>query len=210
MDFQSHNSSCLTIKFFIMSSVKYRVREFTPTAKQGGSHSFYAEAVVSTDITANELAKKIAARTGMRSYEAAAAIHAIADIVAEETLEGSRVSLANEDGTTLVAIYPKVSGSISDAEVLANPQKFNNAKKATEDMLTADRLQWTLGASIGIKYSRQFALNKTAKKVKYNAADVVADEDTTGTGTDTGGTTKPAAPTDSKSSGSGSASSGNE
>lgn len=200
-------------KFFIMSSVKYRVREFTPTAKQGGSHSFYAEAVVSTDITANELAKKIAARTGMRSYEAAAAIHAIADIVAEETLEGSRVSLANEDGTTLVAIYPKVSGSISDAEVQANPQKYNNAKKATEDMLTADRLQWTLGASIGIKYSRQFALNKTAKKVKYNAADVVADEGTTdagGTGTDTGGTTKPAAPTDSKSSNSGSASSGNE
>lgn len=192
-----------------MSSVKYRVREFTPTAKQGGSHSFYAEAVVSTDITANELAKKIAARTGMRSYEAAAAIHAIADIVAEETLEGSRVSLANEDGTTLVAIYPKVSGSISDAEVQANPQKFNNAKKATEDMLTADRLQWTLGASIGIKYSRQFALNKTAKKVKYNAADVVADDGTTGTGSDTGGTTKPAAPTDSKSSSS-SASSSNE
>ena len=27
------------------------------------------------------------------------AIHAIADIVAEETLEGSRISLANEDGT---------------------------------------------------------------------------------------------------------------
>ena len=168
-----------------MSVVKYRVREYTPTAKQGGSHSFFAEAVVSTDITANELAKKIAARTGMRSYEAAAAIHAIADIVAEETLEGSRVSLSNEDGSNLVSIYPKVSGSISDAEVLANPQKFNGAKKATEDMLTADRLQWTLGASVGIKYSRQFALNKTAKKVKFNATDIAVEDTPVPGGTDT-------------------------
>ena len=31
-----------------------------------------------------ELAKKIAARTGIKSYEAASVIHAIADIVAEE------------------------------------------------------------------------------------------------------------------------------
>ena len=50
------------------------------------------------------------------------AIHAIADIVAEETLEGSRISLANEDGTKLVSIYPKVSGSISDAQVQVEPE----------------------------------------------------------------------------------------
>ena len=67
-----------------MSKVKYRVREFTPKANQGGTHSFFAEAVISTDIDATELARKIAARTGIKSYEAAMAIHAIADIVAEE------------------------------------------------------------------------------------------------------------------------------
>lgn len=165
-----------------MAKVKYRVREYTPTANQGGSHSFYAEAVVSTDITAVELAKKIAARTGMRSYEASAAIHAIADIVAEETLEGSRVSLSNEDGTMLVSIYPKVSGSISDAEVQADPKKYNNAKKATEEMLTPDKLTWTLGATIGKKYSQQFAMNKVAQKVKVSATDVVAEPTTGGTG----------------------------
>ena len=33
-----------------MSKVKYRVREFTPKANQGGTHSFFAEAVISTDI----------------------------------------------------------------------------------------------------------------------------------------------------------------
>ena len=70
-----------------MSKVKYRVREFTPKANQGGTHSFFAEAVISTDIDATELAKKIAARTGIKSYEASMAIHAIADIVAEETLD---------------------------------------------------------------------------------------------------------------------------
>ena len=64
-----------------MPKVKYCVREFTPKANQGGTHSFFAEAVISTDIDATELAKKIAARTGIKSYEAASVIHAIADIV---------------------------------------------------------------------------------------------------------------------------------
>lgn len=158
-----------------MAKVKYRIREYSPSQNQGGSHSFYAEAVINTDITAVELAKKIAARTGMKSYEAQAAIHAIADIVAEETLEGSRVSLANEDGTKLVTIYPKVSGSISDKDVQDNPDKYNGATVATEDMLTPDLLTWTLGATIGTKYSKNFALNKQAQKVKFVASDVTAD-----------------------------------
>ena len=95
--------------------------------------------------------------------------------MAEETLEGSRVSLENEDGTKLVTIYPKVSGSISDNDVRQNPQKYDNAQAATEDMLTPDLLTWTLGATIGQKYSRQFALNKQAQKVKFVATDVTAD-----------------------------------
>ena len=159
-----------------MAKIKYRVKEFTPSDKMSGTHSVYADVVISTDITSVELAKKVAARTGMRSYEVAAAINAIADVIAEETLEGSRVSLTSEDGARFVTIYPKVSGSISDAEVQANPQKYNNAKKATEDMLTPDRLQWTLGASVGPKYVKQFVLNKVAQKVKVTATDVVADD----------------------------------
>ena len=176
-----------------MAKVKYRIREYSPTQNQGGSHSFYAEAVINTDITAVELAKKIAARTGMKSYEAQAAIHAIADIVAEETLEGSRVSLANEDGTKLVTIYPKVSGSISDKDVQDNPDKYNGATVATEDMLTPDLLTWTLGATIGTKYSKNFALNKQAQKVKFSATDVPAEptdgDDTGNTGGNQGGGT---------------------
>ena len=34
-----------------MAKVKYRVREYTPTANQGGTHSFFAEAA--TDVTAD-------------------------------------------------------------------------------------------------------------------------------------------------------------
>lgn len=173
-----------------MSNVKYRIREFTPTQNQGGTHSFYAEAVINTDITSVELAKKIAARTGIKSYEAQAVIHAIADIVAEETLEGSRISLNNEGGTKLVTIYPKVTGSISDKDVQANPEKYNGAQAATEDMLKPDMLQWTLGATIGIKYAKSFALNKQAQKVKFSATDVPAEPtDSTDTGDNTGGNT---------------------
>ena len=36
-----------------MSKVKYRVREFTPKANQGGAHSWFAEAVIDNDITNN-------------------------------------------------------------------------------------------------------------------------------------------------------------
>ena len=52
-------------------------------------------------------------------------------------------------------------------------------------MLTPDLLSWTLGATVGInrwsserkaKYSKQFALNKQAQKVKYVATDIVAEE----------------------------------
>ena len=113
--------------------------------------------------------------------------------MAEETLEGSRISLANEDGTKLVSIYPKVSGSISDAQVQAEPEKYGGAQVATEDMLTPDLLQWTLGATVGIKYSKQFALNKQAQKVKYVATDIVAEEPETpsGGGDNNGGNGNP-------------------
>ena len=63
-----------------------------------------------------------------------------------------------------------------------DPEKYGGAQVATEDMLTPDLLQWTLGATIGIKYSKQFALNKQAQKVKYVATDIVAEEPETPSG----------------------------
>lgn len=160
-----------------MSKVKYRVREFTPQGNQAGFHSFFAETVISNDINNAELAKKIAARTGYKAYECQSVIAAIADIVSEEVLESNRISLANEEGTKLVSIYPKVSGSISDKDVQDNPEKYNGAQVATEDMLTADMLTWTLGATIGVKFSKKFAIDKQAQKVKVTTADVVAENE---------------------------------
>jgi len=70
--------------------------------------------------------------------------------------------------------------------------KDDNAQAATEDMLTPDLLTWTLGATIGQKFSRQFALNKQAQKVKFVATDVTADPtDGDDDNTQTGGNTDP-------------------
>jgi hypothetical protein len=42
-------------------------------------------------------------------------------------------------------------------------------------MLTADRLTWTLGASVGIKFSKQFAMSKQAQRVAFNPNQEAAD-----------------------------------
>lgn len=162
-----------------MSKVKYRVREFNPTPNMTGrTHSFYAEAVINNDIDNAELAKKIAARTGFKSYECQAVIAAIADIVGEEVLESNRISLANEQGTKMLSIYPKVNGSVSDADILKETTAAHAAdpsvpirNKAEESDLTADRLSWVLGSTVGVKFSKQFGLQKQAQKVKVVATD---------------------------------------
>ena len=173
-----------------MAKVKYRIREFKPTQNQTGGHSFFAEAVVDNIITNKELGKKVEARTGLRAYEVQTALAAVAEIILEETAENNRVQIENADGTSLVSIYPSCSGSISDKEVQANPDKYDGATVATEDMLTADRIKWALGASIGRKFSNQFALNKQAMKVDYSATQETADpepETPSGGGDNNGG-----------------------
>ena len=155
-----------------MSKVKYRVREYTPNENQQGSHSFFAETVINNRIDNAELARKIAARTGFKAYECQAVVAAIADIVAEEVLESNSVCLANEQGIQLVSIYPKVSGSISDKDVQDNPEKYGNAQVATEDMLTPDMLSWALGATVGVKFSKKFSIDKQAQKVKTTTTEV--------------------------------------
>lgn len=172
-----------------MAKTKWRAREYTPSENQQGSHSFYAEAVISTEIDNRDLAKKIQDRTGMRAYEAQAAIAAMAEIVAEELLESSRITITDTNGVKMVSFYPRVSGSISDADVQDNPQKYNGAQAATEDMLTPDMLTWNVGATVGVKYSRTFAQNKQAQKVKYVATDtaIPSEGEPDNTGDNTGG-----------------------
>jgi hypothetical protein len=42
-------------------------------------------------------------------------------------------------------------------------------------MLTSDRLVWSLGATVGTKFSKRFAMEKTAQKVAYNPNQTVAE-----------------------------------
>ena len=150
-----------------MAKVKYRIREFKPSANQTGGHSVYAEAVIDNVITNKELSKKVEARTGMRAYEVQTALAAVAEIILEEAAENNRIQLEAEGGA-LVSIYPQCTGSVSDKDVLADPEKYGGATVATAEMLTADKIQWALGASIGRKFSKQFALNKQAQRVDYD------------------------------------------
>lgn len=181
-----------------MAKVKWRAREFNPTSNMTGrNHSFFAESVINNEIDNRELSQKIAARTGFKSYEVQAVVAAIADIVCEEVLESNRVSLSDELGTKMVSIYPKVSGSVSDEDVLrettaahAQDASVQVRSVAQESDLTPDRLTWTLGATIGIKFSKQFAMNKQAQKVKFVSTDTAIPGDEGGeTPTPSGGDT---------------------
>ena len=150
-----------------MANVKYRVREFKPTENMvGRAHSFYAEAVVDNIIDNKAIAKKIEARGISRASEIKSILEEAANIILEETAENNRVQLESGEGV-LISIYPRCKGSISDADVKADPKTYNGASVATEDMLTAEKISWSLGATIGIKFSKQFAMNKQAQKVAF-------------------------------------------
>ena len=49
-------------------------------------------------------------------------------------------------------------------------------------MLTADMLTWSLKATVGTKFSKEFALRKTAKRVKTAAVSDTASEGSTDQG----------------------------
>ena len=175
-----------------MANNKYRVKEFTPNANQTGmTHSFHAEAVIDNVITNKELAKKIEARGISRAAEIKSILEEAANVILEEVMENNRVQLEGADGI-LVSVYPNCSGSISDAYVQAHQDKYPPKTVAEEDMLTADMISWRVSASVGSKISKQFAMNKTAQKVAYNATQQTADPE------QTGGTTQPSSPGDNE------------
>ena len=160
-----------------MSAVKWRAREFNPSENQSGSHSWFAESVIAAEISNNDLAEKIQARCGVRYYEAQSVVAAVAEVIMEELLESSRITLTDGKGTKMVSFYPVVKGSITDADVLANQDKYPGKTVAEESMLTPNLLTWTVGATMGVKFSKNFALNKQAQKVKYVASDVAIPND---------------------------------
>lgn len=172
-----------------MAVNKYIIDEFTPKPNQVGmSHSFHAKAVVDNIITNKELAKKVQDRGVGRASEIKGILEEVANIILEEVAENNRVQLESGDGV-LVSIYPSCQGSISDAMVQANPEKYNNATQATADMLTDDMITWSLQAQVGRKFSKQFALNKSATRVAKSAGQQPAAPEDDSTSGNQGGTT---------------------
>jgi len=177
-----------------MATIKYRKREFTPNQNQTGmSHCIYAESVIVNELDTVEISRLIEARTGVRRYEAQSVLASFVELINEECSQSMRIKLTDEKGQKFVSIYPKISGSISDKEVQANPEKYSNATVATEAMLTPDMLSVTLAATVGVNASKQFAEKANIQKVSASVVGV-ADEDeettnsTNGTNSGNGGT----------------------
>jgi hypothetical protein len=168
-----------------MAKIKYILEEFTPKENQNGSHSVYATALINNTLYSPELCQQISARTGFKSYECFAVIAAAVDIIFERVVSGDRVILTNEQGMKLVSIYPKVTGGLSDKEVQENPEKYNGASVATPEMVTQNMLSWKIGATVGIKISKLFALTKSAQRVKSigNGTIIIEDDDDVNDGT---------------------------
>ena len=170
-----------------MATIKYRKRELVPSQNQVGmSHCWFAESVIVNELDTVEISRLIEARTGVRRYEAQSVLASFVELINEECSQSMRIKLTDEKGQKFVSIYPKVSGSISDKEVQANPQKYEGATVATEAMLTPDMLTVTLAATVGVNASKQFAENANIQKVSASVAGVAdEDEETTNSTNDT-------------------------
>ena len=167
-----------------MATIKYRKREFTPGQNQVGmTHCWFAESVIVNELDTVEISKLIEARTGVRRYEAQSVLASFVELINEECSQSMRIKLTDEKGQKFVSIYPKVSGSISDKEVQANPQKYEGRQKALESDLTTDMLTVTLAATIGVNASRTFAENASIQKVSAAVAGVADEDESEGQGT---------------------------
>lgn len=181
-----------------MAEVKYAIVNFQPTANQaakGMGHSVYAVNVIDNVINNQELAKKIENRGISRQSEIKMILEEAAKVILEEVGENNRVQLSTGEGV-MVSIEPSVEGRLSDKDVAANPDKYDGATAATPDMLTADMLTWSLKATVGTKFSKEFALRKTARRVKTAAVgDTASSQEGSGTSENgengNGGTTPP-------------------
>ena len=161
-----------------MATIKYRKREFTPNQNQQGmSHCIYAESVIVNELDTIDISRLIEARTGVRRYEAQSVLASFVELINEECAQSMRIKLTDEKGQKFVSIYPKVSGSISDKDVQANPEEYGGATVATEAMLTTDMLTVTLASTIGVNASKQFAENSSIQKVSATIAGLADEEE---------------------------------
>lgn len=153
------------------SKVQWEAKEFTPNSNQSGmSHSWYAQTHIANTVSNRQLADLVQARTGLRAYEVKSTIEALCEIIYEECLQSMKVYLTDQRDDKFISIEPKVSASISDAQVVADPEKYNHATVATESMLADLPKSVTLGATVGVNASKKFALGASLEKYVPSAS----------------------------------------
>lgn len=145
---------------------RFSANDFTPNAAQqarGMGHSIYAKEEVDHIVTNQEMADKVAARTGFKSYEVKAVIEALAEVSTEEVLEGNKVQLNYSDGKTWTFFKPQVSCKISDAQVRAKTTAQHAADPsvpvrnvATASDLVVTKKNWRVSCEVGVRFSEIF------------------------------------------------------
>lgn len=178
-----------------MGKIKYRVRKYEPTANQIGTNGFYAEAVRNDEIHTLDLAKKISSKTSFQAPMVEAVLKCVSAQIVEEVLESNRVYLEDENGNTMITIYPKVTGSISqkdvDAMIAAGTKPAGTV--VSESLLDPRTFKASAAGTIGTKFNKLIALNASLQKVNSGsaAAEDAPEEGGNTSGGNTGGGSNP-------------------
>ena len=154
---------------------KYSANEFKPNAAQianGQGHSWYAKEEIDQIVKNQQIAERLAARTGFKPYEIKAIIEGLAEVSMECILQSQKVQLCYEDGSTWMLLRPECKGSITDKQILAKTTaqhaedpSVEIRSEATEKDLLPSMLKWTVAVTIGDKFSTQFKNKKEVTKV---------------------------------------------
>ncbi|MBR4389714.1 MAG: hypothetical protein IKT00_11120 [Prevotella sp.] len=127
-----------------MAKVKYYAKENTKL----GTHSFYAVPVPNGTLTFNELCEEACRNTSIEPSIMKAAVSEYMKTVLSNVLKGFRVPV----GEQFITVYPNLNCSVKDTK----NQDGTVNEAATAKKVTASKGMSRLGASVSIKFSKQF------------------------------------------------------
>lgn len=177
---------------------KYSANEFKPNASQianGQGHSWYAKEEIDQIVKNQQIAERLAARSGFKTYEIKGIIEGLAEVTMECLLQSQKVQLCYEDGSTWMLLRPECNGSITDKQILAKTTAAHAQDPsveirsvATEKDLLPSMLDWSVAVSIGKRFTKQFVDKNEVTKVAAGSgkAPKVEDAEPTNTGGNNG------------------------
>ena len=147
-----------------MAKVKYYAKENTKLE----THSFYAVPVHNGTLTFNEVCEEACRNASIEPSIMKAAVAEYVKTVQSNVLKGFRVPV----GDQFLTVYPNLNASVKDVK-----DKEGKVTVATAKMLTANKGKSRLGASVSIKFSREFASNVSWQKIDERTGAEIPDED---------------------------------